>query len=304
VCPSSLRLNWKNELLRWLGAGSHGSDQGFMAASSDSEAECRTLADISDEGCGEEDSEGEIVSVPAAAGGNKRRLQASSSVQASTRRRIEDVSSGSDSDYSSKISSDEEPALEGRCGALPRSSSGVPASELAWTCTVCTYRHESEAICAKSCEVCGTIKPLPEAVDLDLQAALQAIDEMEARSMSATSKSSVITSSSSSRSLAARAGSAFRPLCKDEVQVVFTGKTLLKSNARVTIVSYDLVSKLTAQLNRQRFKIIVCDESHYIKNSDAKRSQVLIPLIQQATRAILLSGKKQHYSSFDEYWKT
>lgn len=38
------------------------------------------------------------------------------------------------------------------------------------------------------------------------------------------------------------------------------------------------------------FNVIIADESHYMKNSKAKRTKVLVPLIQRSRRAILLSG--------------
>ena len=44
------------------------------------------------------------------------------------------------------------------------------------------------------------------------------------------------------------------------------------------------------EINGKDFKLVIADESHYIKNSDAKRTQVLIPILQKAKRTILLSG--------------
>ncbi|PHJ20662.1 hypothetical protein CSUI_005495 [Cystoisospora suis] len=39
-----------------------------------------------------------------------------------------------------------------------------------------------------------------------------------------------------------------------------------------------------------RMVVVICDESHYLKNRQAKRTQVLCPLLRNAKRAILLSG--------------
>lgn len=58
---------------------------------------------------------------------------------------------------------------------------------------------------------------------------------------------------------------------------------------RVVIISYDLVKKYRDQLG-QLFPVVICDESHYIKNPKAQRTKALVPLIQQSRRAILLSG--------------
>jgi SWI/SNF-related matrix-associated actin-dependent regulator 1 of chromatin subfamily A len=43
-------------------------------------------------------------------------------------------------------------------------------------------------------------------------------------------------------------------------------------------------------LDDKIFKVIIADECHYIKNSESKRSAAIVPLIQRAKRAILLSG--------------
>lgn len=38
------------------------------------------------------------------------------------------------------------------------------------------------------------------------------------------------------------------------------------------------------------FKVVICDESHYLKNWTAQRTKAITPIIKQAARAILLSG--------------
>lgn len=47
---------------------------------------------------------------------------------------------------------------------------------------------------------------------------------------------------------------------------------------------------LVEALNRQRFAVVVVDESHYLKSRNAARTKILVPLIQSAKRAILLTG--------------
>ncbi|EKU20442.1 hypothetical protein NGA_2117400, partial [Nannochloropsis gaditana CCMP526] len=39
-----------------------------------------------------------------------------------------------------------------------------------------------------------------------------------------------------------------------------------------------------------RFRVVVADECHYLKNAGAQRTKELLPLLAEATRAILLSG--------------
>ena len=38
------------------------------------------------------------------------------------------------------------------------------------------------------------------------------------------------------------------------------------------------------------FGVIICDESHALKSHSAKRTQFMWPLVQQASRAILITG--------------
>lgn len=58
----------------------------------------------------------------------------------------------------------------------------------------------------------------------------------------------------------------------------------------VVIVSYDLAMRLQDALEEAKFKVIICDEAHYLKNDTAKRTQVIVPLLRQAKRALLLTG--------------
>lgn len=76
--------------------------------------------------------------------------------------------------------------------------------------------------------------------------------------------------------------------------MILTGKAPLmgpaSSQTRVVIISYDLVAKYTLALQRQNFQFIIADESHYVKNATAKRSQALLPLMESAKRVLCLSG--------------
>ncbi|NXH15840.1 ZRAB3 endonuclease, partial [Bucco capensis] len=70
-----------------------------------------------------------------------------------------------------------------------------------------------------------------------------------------------------------------------------TGKI---STSKVTILGYGLLTSdaqtLVDTLYRQNFKVVVIDESHYMKSRNAMRSKILLPIVQKALRAILLTG--------------
>ncbi|XP_034721069.1 DNA annealing helicase and endonuclease ZRANB3 [Etheostoma cragini] len=66
------------------------------------------------------------------------------------------------------------------------------------------------------------------------------------------------------------------------------------SSSKVTVLGYGLLTTdarlLVETLSRQRFAVVVVDESHYLKSRNAARTKILAPLIQSAKRAILLTG--------------
>ncbi|NXG07727.1 ZRAB3 endonuclease, partial [Sakesphorus luctuosus] len=66
------------------------------------------------------------------------------------------------------------------------------------------------------------------------------------------------------------------------------------STSKVTILGYGLLTSdaqaLIDTLYRQNFKVVVIDESHYMKSRNATRSKILLPIVQKALRAVLLTG--------------
>lgn len=66
------------------------------------------------------------------------------------------------------------------------------------------------------------------------------------------------------------------------------------SSSKVTVLGYGLLTTdarpLVEALTRQRFAVVVVDESHYLKSRNAARSKILVPFIQNSKRAILLTG--------------
>ncbi|XWS57253.1 hypothetical protein CRYUN_Cryun09bG0158400 [Craigia yunnanensis] len=85
------------------------------------------------------------------------------------------------------------------------------------------------------------------------------------------------------------------------------GFTILSSNSKggihldglFNIISYDLVAKLENVLMASEFKakrassvilFVIADESHFLKNAQAKRTTASLPIIKKAQYAIMLSG--------------
>ncbi|XP_063733742.1 DNA annealing helicase and endonuclease ZRANB3 isoform X2 [Eleginops maclovinus] len=66
------------------------------------------------------------------------------------------------------------------------------------------------------------------------------------------------------------------------------------SSSKVTVLGYGLLTTdarpLVEALSRQKFAVVVVDESHYLKSRNAARTKILAPLIQSTKRAILLTG--------------
>ncbi|XP_029790527.1 DNA annealing helicase and endonuclease ZRANB3 [Suricata suricatta] len=66
------------------------------------------------------------------------------------------------------------------------------------------------------------------------------------------------------------------------------------STSKVTVLGYGLLTTdaetLISALNNQNFQVVIVDESHYMKSRSATRSKILLPIVQTAKRAILLTG--------------
>ncbi|CAA3017956.1 SWI SNF-related matrix-associated actin-dependent regulator of chromatin subfamily A 1 isoform X1 [Olea europaea subsp. europaea] len=56
------------------------------------------------------------------------------------------------------------------------------------------------------------------------------------------------------------------------------------------IISYDIVQKLQDVLMASEFKVVIADESHFLKNAQAKRTNASLPILQKAQFVMLLSG--------------
>ncbi|XP_030065572.1 SNF2 related chromatin remodeling annealing helicase 1 isoform X2 [Microcaecilia unicolor] len=74
----------------------------------------------------------------------------------------------------------------------------------------------------------------------------------------------------------------------DSISVIVTGKDSLSASL-VNIVSYDLLCKMDKQMTAS-FKVVIIDESHFLKNMKTARCKAAMPLLKAARRVILLSG--------------
>ncbi|KAK9672109.1 hypothetical protein RND81_12G077000 [Saponaria officinalis] len=72
--------------------------------------------------------------------------------------------------------------------------------------------------------------------------------------------------------------------------VVSSTKGTLRLDGVFNIISYDAVPKLQGLLMASEFKVVIADESHYLKNAQAKRTIAALPVLAKAQYVILLSG--------------
>eukprot|EP00111_Clytia_hemisphaerica_P004114 TCONS_00011758-protein len=80
-------------------------------------------------------------------------------------------------------------------------------------------------------------------------------------------------------------------LRESDISIIHTGKEKIRAvPGSITIVSCDLASKFANDIQNCGFQIIIVDESHALKNSQAKRTKNLLPILQNSRRTILLSG--------------
>ena len=81
---------------------------------------------------------------------------------------------------------------------------------------------------------------------------------------------------------------------RTDVHVVTKGKEVVNPSARIVIVPYVLLEPNAHLQTRSGSKLpyncVICDESHYIKDPNSKRSKAVQSILKKAKRVILLSG--------------
>ncbi|KAL0484976.1 smarcal1, partial [Acrasis kona] len=72
----------------------------------------------------------------------------------------------------------------------------------------------------------------------------------------------------------------------EDINICLTGRH--KLTGLVDILSYDLAVRMDKKIEARNYKVIILDESHYIKNGKTQRSRTLQPLITCAKRVVLI----------------
>lgn len=79
---------------------------------------------------------------------------------------------------------------------------------------------------------------------------------------------------------------------KSNITLIRTSNDTYSRKSNIIIISYDLITRNEhfRSFFGSDFQVVIADESHFLKNSTAKRTQMIVPLLHKARRAILLSG--------------
>jgi len=79
-------------------------------------------------------------------------------------------------------------------------------------------------------------------------------------------------------------------LREEDIQCFTSAQDDFSSKCCVYILSYNIATRLAGILGRKDFKIIIVDESHYLKSRDSLRAKNLVPVLMRTKRILLLSG--------------
>lgn len=96
-------------------------------------------------------------------------------------------------------------------------------------------------------------------------------------------------------------------IAAEDIQVIASGADTLDASKRVTILSYTLAinPKIIKQYEQLNFDMLVCDESHYLKNPSSQTSRIILILLWSRCRyRILISGTPLPNGRASEAWTT
>uniref|UniRef100_H2Z050 SWI/SNF-related matrix-associated actin-dependent regulator of chromatin subfamily A-like protein 1 n=1 Tax=Ciona savignyi TaxID=51511 RepID=H2Z050_CIOSA len=79
-------------------------------------------------------------------------------------------------------------------------------------------------------------------------------------------------------------------LSSDDISVMLTGKDSSPRDTPVTIISYDLLTRQQTTFERRKYKCVIVDESHFIKNFKTARARSATAVLKHAKHILLLSG--------------
>lgn len=75
---------------------------------------------------------------------------------------------------------------------------------------------------------------------------------------------------------------------KEDIQVIKTTDELPICN--IIIISYDMLPRENCLIRKKEFNMLICDESHYVKNRKAKRTEAVVKISRKANRIIFMTG--------------
>ncbi|KAH8739076.1 HARP like SWI/SNF ATpase [Cryptosporidium ryanae] len=81
-------------------------------------------------------------------------------------------------------------------------------------------------------------------------------------------------------------------ISKSNISLIRTSNDEYYRKSSIIIISYDLITRNEhfRSYFGSSFKVVIADESHFLKNSTAKRTQTIVPILHSARRVVLLSG--------------
>jgi len=78
-------------------------------------------------------------------------------------------------------------------------------------------------------------------------------------------------------------------ITEDDISVIVSSKQEDFSK-RIILINYDIVKKYEKELKKQKFNLMILDESHYVKNGKSMRSKAVFSLSRKIPYRLLLTG--------------
>lgn len=61
-------------------------------------------------------------------------------------------------------------------------------------------------------------------------------------------------------------------------------------NTKIAVISYNQAVTFISTLQICKYGVVICDECHYLKSTTSKRTKTLLPVLQKASRLVMISG--------------
>jgi SWI/SNF-related matrix-associated actin-dependent regulator 1 of chromatin subfamily A len=89
------------------------------------------------------------------------------------------------------------------------------------------------------------------------------------------------------------------------IQVVLNGQTEIDETTDVVIISYHLAVSLHEKLSKRNFDLLICDESHHMKNPASNASRIVLVLLWSRCKyRLLITGTPLPNGRANEAWTT